>query len=317
MPLKFQDNSINIVAYHYVREIKQSNFPNLKGIELNLFKKQIKFFKKNFIMISAEELNYLIKHKTKANFKKPLMLLTFDDGYLDHFKYVLPLLIKEKISGCFYPPIKIFKKKILKVNKLQFILSVTNDKRELINEIINYLKKKKIRTNLLNKKRLHNYKIPEYDDNETILIKKILYKETTEHISNKICNFLFKKYIKTDQDKFSKNLYMSISNLKELENNNMHIGSHGTNHIMFKNLSDTKQKNEITKSLIFFKNNNIDIANISLCYPWGSYNQNSKKILKKLNINFALTSNSGNIMLNKKFDRYYLPRFDANEFKNI
>ena len=86
---------------------------------------------------------------------------------------------------------------------------------------------------------------------------------------------------------------------------------------MFKNLSDTEQKNEITKSLIFFKNNNIAIANVSLCYPWGSYNQNSKKILKKLNVNFALTSNSGNIILNKKFDRYYLPRFDANEFKNI
>ena len=40
---------------------------------------------------------------------------------------------------------------------------------------------------------------------------------------------------------------MSISNLKELENNNMHIGSHGTNHIMFNNLSDQKQKNEILK----------------------------------------------------------------------
>ena len=280
MPLKFRDNSINIVAYHYVREIKKSNFPNLKGIELNLFKKQLKFFKKNFSMISAEELNYLLSNKTKSNFKKPLMLLTFDDGYLDHFKYVLPLLSKEKISGCFYPPIQIFKKKILKVNKLQFILSVINDKKELIKKIINFLKKKKIKINFLNKKRLHNHRIPEYDDNETILIKKILYKETTENISNDICDTLFKKYIKTDQSKFSKNLYMSISNLKELENNNMHIGSHGTNHIMFNNLSDPKQKNEILKSLIFFKNNNIDIANISLCYPWGSYNKNSKKILK-------------------------------------
>ena len=112
---------------------------------------------------------------------------------------------------------------------------------------------KKKKNKLLNKKRLHNHRIPEYDDNETILIKKILYKETTENISNDICDTLFKKYIKTDQSKFSKNLYMSISNLKELENNNMHIGSHGTNHIMFNNLSDPKQKNEITKSLIFLK----------------------------------------------------------------
>ena len=46
------------------------------------------------------------------------MLLTFDDGYLDHFKYVLPLLSKEKISGCFYPPIQILKKKILSKSTL-------------------------------------------------------------------------------------------------------------------------------------------------------------------------------------------------------
>ena len=62
-----------------------------------MFKKkfQLKFLKKNFSMISAEELNYLLSNKTKSNFKKPLMLLTFDDGYLDHFKYVLPLLSKK------------------------------------------------------------------------------------------------------------------------------------------------------------------------------------------------------------------------------
>ena len=37
------------------------------------------------------------------------MFLTFDDGYLDHYKYVYPIL-KNKISGSFYVPSKILQK---------------------------------------------------------------------------------------------------------------------------------------------------------------------------------------------------------------
>ena len=33
--------TINIIMYHYVREIQKSKYPNLKGLEFNDFKKQI------------------------------------------------------------------------------------------------------------------------------------------------------------------------------------------------------------------------------------------------------------------------------------
>ena len=43
------DYSINIVMYHYVRPIKGSNHPNIKGLELENFKKQINYFLKNLM----------------------------------------------------------------------------------------------------------------------------------------------------------------------------------------------------------------------------------------------------------------------------
>ena len=64
---------------------------------------------------------YFLKFREK--FKKPLLLLSFDDGYIDHYKYVVPTLVKNKIKGCFYPPINIFKGKLLNVNKIHFILN--------------------------------------------------------------------------------------------------------------------------------------------------------------------------------------------------
>ena len=45
--LKIKNYTVTIISYHYVRPIKKSKHPNLKGLEVNDFEKQIKFLKKN------------------------------------------------------------------------------------------------------------------------------------------------------------------------------------------------------------------------------------------------------------------------------
>ena len=43
--IKIKNSTIYIIMYHYVRPIKNSEYPNLKGLELKDFKNQINFFK--------------------------------------------------------------------------------------------------------------------------------------------------------------------------------------------------------------------------------------------------------------------------------
>jgi len=313
-------NSINIVAYHYVREIKNSKYPNIKGIEFNIFKKQIKFFKKKFDIISADDFVEIIETKKIKNHKKPLLLLTFDDGYKDHYNYVFPTLIDEKITGCFYPPIKIFNGDVLDVNKIHYILEKFDDKKILLDEILLYLKNEfeiNIKSLVNKKNRLHNFKVPEYDDHHTIIIKKILNKILPLVISRKTCNHFFKKYVNSNLKTFSKELYISSKNLKEMSDNNMHIGSHGVNHLLWNTLNEQEQEKEIVNSKRFFKKKLINLKNFSVCFPWGSYNSSSVKILKKKKVKFALTSNSGNIFFGKRYNRFTLPRYDANEFLDV
>lgn len=313
-------NSINIVAYHYVREIKNSKYPNIKGIEFNIFKKQIKFFKKKFDIISADDFVEIIETKKIINHKKPLLLLTFDDGYKDHYNYVFPTLIDEKITGCFYPPIKIFNGDVLDVNKIHYILEKFDDKKILLDEILLYLKNEfeiNIKSLVNKKNRLHNFKVPEYDDHHTIIIKKILNKILPLVISRKTCNHFFKKYVNSNLKTFSKELYISSKNLKEMSDNNMHIGSHGVNHLLWNTLNEQEQEKEIVNSKRFFKKKLINLKNFSVCFPWGSYNSSSVKILKKRKVKFALTSNSGNIFFGKRYNRFTLPRYDANEFLDV
>ena len=202
---------LTVIAYHYVRPVKKSKFPNLKALENNIFKKQLDYLSKKFSIISYEDLFNLVNKKAK--FKNPC-LLTFDDGYKDHIKYVLPELKKRKIKGCFFPSVEaILKKKVLNVNKIQFILAKEKNISKILFDIFNFLIKKKFiknsdKNNLLKIKNNFVNKTRPYDSKNVAFLKYLLQIYFSENIQNKCCNFLFRKYVSKNEKLFSKNLYM-------------------------------------------------------------------------------------------------------------
>ena len=77
-------NNLTIVMYHYVRDLKNSSYPNIKGLDINLFKEQINYIRKNYYVITMEEVIYSIENKVIIPNKSAL--LTFDDAYSDHYR---------------------------------------------------------------------------------------------------------------------------------------------------------------------------------------------------------------------------------------
>jgi len=308
---------LTVIAYHYVRPVKKSKFPNLKALENNIFKKQLDYLSKKFSIISYEDLFNLVSKKAK--FKNPC-LLTFDDGYKDHIKYVLPELKKRKIKGCFFPSVEaILKKKVLNVNKIQFILAKEKNISKILFDIFNFLIKKKFiknsdKNNLLKIKNNFVNKTRPYDSKDVAFLKYLLQIYFSENIQNKCCNFLFRKYVSKNEKLFSKNLYMSIKDLKYLIKSKMYLGAHGFQHKRFSKLNYEEKKIEIKKNLIFLKKIGAVKKNWAMCYPYGSYDNQTIKILKKNNCIFGLTIKSGLNIFKKKKNFYNLKRYDTNEF---
>lgn len=90
---------IGIVMYHYVRDLKHSRYPGIKGLDYALFKEQIRFFSESFHVITMEQ---LIEHYISgAELPEDAILLTFDDGYIDNYLYVLPVLKEYHMQGSF------------------------------------------------------------------------------------------------------------------------------------------------------------------------------------------------------------------------
>ena len=311
--IKTKNYNIYIVMYHYVREIKKSKYPNIKGLEFEDFKKQINYFLNNFNILSNDDFAEIVR--TKKIPKKKSILLTFDDGYKDHWKYVYPYLKKKKISGNFYPPVKVIEnKKVLDVNKIHFILEKEEDREKLLKLIFRYVKKfmnksvDELRINKISTK-------SKYDDKNTIIIKKLLQYYLPLKIREKILNKLFKSVIGLDEKKFSKILYMNSKNIIEMYKDKMVIGSHGDYHLWWEKTSYKSKLNEIRNSINFFKKIEVYDHNFSVCYPYGSYDLDTLKILKQYNVNYALTTKVGSISY-KNIDKFLeLPRLDANDFK--
>jgi peptidoglycan/xylan/chitin deacetylase (PgdA/CDA1 family) len=304
-----------MVMYHYVRPVKNSKYPKLKALEFAEFRNQIKWFKKNFDIINFDDLTEIL-NKQKILGKKKL-ILTFDDGYKDHYEYVLPELKKNKLTGFFYPPSKVVEHKtVLDVNKIHFILEKEEDKKKILNDI-NFLLKKYSHKNIFDMKIDIGLLKSRYDNFETTLIKKLLQILLPEKIRQKILNNLVEKYLNLSVKDFSKKLYINSKELVEMYKDGMHIGSHGEFHHRWGTLSKNKQLEDINNSINFFKKLNLDIKKLSVCYPHGSYNKDTLKIINKVGFNFGLTTDVGIISNKNLKNNFAFPRLNANDFLNL
>jgi hypothetical protein len=229
---------------------------------------------------------------------------------------VFPYLVKKKISGVFYPCIASIKqKRILDVNMVHFILEKENNKKKII-DLINFYLFKFYNSNLnnynLNKIELYS----RYDDKLTILIKRLLQNFLPEKMRTKILTNIFHDIVDIDKLNFCKELYLNKKQIKEMSDNKMNFGIHGYNHVWWQYLNKKEQEKEMSKSKLFFERNNINKNNLSLCYPYGSFNKVTIDIAKKEDIKFAFTTKNGAINENNIDNIYTLPRVDTNEFRN-
>lgn len=307
------NNKVTILMYHYVRDLKHSRYPDIKGLDITFFKEQLEYLKKHYHFITMEMVIDAVDNNTTLPQKS--ILLTFDDAYSDHFKYVFPLLNDMKIQGSFFPPVKsITEHSVLDVNKIHFILASENNKTKIITEIKNELKTYRKDYHLESDEFYHNKlaHANRYDTADVVFIKRILQVELAEDLRNIITNNLFEKIVGINEESFSRELYMDIEQLKCMQRNGMHIGSHGYEHYFLGSLSKENQKNEIEKSLTFLNQIGCDTKQWTMCYPYGNYNDSTIELLTELNCKLALTTEV-NIADTQKNNKYTLPRLDTND----
>ena len=304
------NKKLSFIMYHFIRN-KNKKFPNINSIDVNFFNKQIKYFKSKFNIITIQELIDSFENNYKI--AQNSIILTFDDGYIDHFENVLEILLDNKVYGSFYPCItSSFKHKILIPNKIHFILSKISEKK-IYNDLNLFIEKyqKLYKLKKLNFYKKNYFKPSVYDSEYKFYIKFMINIILPNKFSVKVSDYLFKKYITTDVRSFAKKLYLSKNHIIQLKKLDMHIGLHGYDHQSFNKLTISEINSQITLNKQYLsKINCLDNDNLSIAYPYGSYDIKINKCLIRHNIKLGLTTLPGPANLNKN-DLLKIPRIDT------
>jgi peptidoglycan/xylan/chitin deacetylase (PgdA/CDA1 family) len=306
-------NNVTVVMYHYVRDLKNSRYPDIKGLDLSLFKEQINYMQKHYHIATMEEVIYSIDNQ--SNLPDKSVLLTFDDAYSDHYNNVFPILDKYKLQGSFYTPSKaITEHTVLDVNKIHFILASVEDKLTIVKDL------KELVSLYKNEYQLEDFEYyykklaqaSRLDTKDVIFIKRLLQVELVEELRIKMVDALFTKYIGMSESAFSRELYMNEDQLTHMLRSGQHIGNHGYNHYWWNSLNKEEMTQEFDLSINFLEKLGVDMNNWTACYPYGSYDDQSIQMLEERGCKLAVTTEL-DIATTKKERRFVMPRLDTND----
>jgi peptidoglycan/xylan/chitin deacetylase (PgdA/CDA1 family) len=258
--------------YHYVRDPDFTEFPGLKVRKVDEFRAQLRKLHSQYRFISGEELIDAIVNGTKLPAKSALV--SFDDGYIDHFINVLPVLESLGIKGMFFPSAQpILEGKVMAANKIHHILAAPEvSSTAILGDIKAYLSScssKPVKTSF--EKLWFEYgRASTFDDEEVTFIKNVLQRGLEKVYRDDLLDQLFSKYVKYDELALSTKLYMSQDQLRTLVSMGHYVGGHGFSHNWFSSMGLDQFCEELDLTRNFLSLIGAPTTNWIMCYPFGS-----------------------------------------------
>ena len=210
-------------------------------------------------------------------------LLTFDDGYLDHFINVFPILFDEKLQGSFYPPLApVRERKLLDVNRVHFVLA-SSPVDEVVDAIRKFVDAWQEREDILTFDQYYSeWAVPNrFDSAAIIFIKRMLQTALPAALREELARNLFSEYVSSDEKSFASELYMDTQQAKMMVDCGMHFGSHGDTHQWLNRLTIDALQREIDNSLLFLKEIGApyEAGDWTLSYPFGGWSDDVVRVV--------------------------------------
>ncbi len=249
---------VRIFAYHRVREIDNSTMPyerELISATPAQFEVQLKFLTRHYTLTNFKEIG--CKLDEEPDYKpENLAILTFDDGYSDFYTEIFPLLRKYNATAVVFP-------------STQYIESDTPIWFDQLGYILDSLKNNQIEE-IINKLGMAGpFSAMQFIDKDAVFrVVKAL--PDTERLA------FMASIISLSQREFEisvtgiKNEMLSWSQLREVSDYGVEVGSHTVSHPILANLNEENLKLELEKSKETIENETGEKV-VSLAYPVGGF----------------------------------------------
>jgi peptidoglycan/xylan/chitin deacetylase (PgdA/CDA1 family) len=298
------------IMYHYVRE-SEAEYPFFRHLHVEDFAKQLDYFQETFGFVGEQE--FLDALQTGVPPKG--VVLTFDDGVKDHYKYVYPLLKERGIAGVFYVPTFMFEGKMLDVHRIHLLLGKYESK--LMYEKLLGL----VTEDMLIDNNVEAFKAATYtkqkNDDYTLAFKRTLNYTIGYAHRTAVIDSLMREFFPNEEE-LKKTFYVTPAELREMKQGGMIIGSHSKNHFVMSKLNRDEQIVEIADSFTVLETHLGGLPYRTFCYPYGgahTFTAETEQILEDNNCLYAFNVEARDVESHDLLHRRQaLPRWDCNAF---
>jgi len=243
-----------ILCYHRITR-PGSGFKYL-GVPQDVFEEHILFLMRHFCIVSFDEAIERFKAKAKG---KPLLVLTFDDGYRDNYLYAFPVLKKYQLVGTIFLTADY----------------IGTEQRFWWDRVADIAVKN---TGLKEK----GFMIDEIN----LSLKKLREEERERRIEDLRQRFGCSETSEKERD------ILSWDEIKEMAGYGIDFGSHTLTHPDLTLLKEGELRKEISRSKEVLEG--VLKRNISgFSYPYGFYNDDVKGIVRESSYSYARTGSNG------------------------
>lgn len=294
---------VTIVMYHYVRDLARSAYPRIKGLTVDRFRHQLDYIDRYYQVVRMEDV--LAAVTDRVELPRNAMLLTFDDGFRDHYETVTPLLEERGWQGSFFPCTQpIVDARVLDVHKIHFVLATVEDPRTLLGELTEWLR------GTASAPRVDE--VHRFDDAAVTTFKRLLQRELPLPLRSELVDRFFRTYVTADEAAFARELYASADELRDMRRRGMYLGCHGHRHVWLDRLGPVEAGLEIQRSLAAWDGLGLPLTDWVMCYPYGGFDETLAPVLRDLGCALGLLAEPEIADLGRH-DRFALPRLDTND----
>jgi peptidoglycan/xylan/chitin deacetylase (PgdA/CDA1 family) len=306
-------SALSIVMYHYVRDGARTRYPGLKVRSIEEFDGQLDYITRHYRVCGTRDV--LAAARGERRLPPNACLLTFDDGFLDHFTVVLPRLVERGLSGSFYAPVAaVEERRVLDTHKIQIVLAEAPDHGKVARRILDMLEDYRGEWPLPAGDALYSQyaRASRFDGPEITFIKRVLQRGLPEPVRAAITGRLFDEYAGADEGTVAQELYMDHSQLRTMVHFGMEVGGHGADHVWLDSLERAAQAAEIARTAAFLARvHGGPPADWVMCYPFGAYNADTLSLLPGAGCALGLTTRV-DLATNLRAP-LELPRLDTND----
>lgn len=297
--------------YHYVRP-DDPCLPYFRHLHVDDFVKQLEYFGNEYGFISREEF------KKSISSARPTrgVVLTFDDGFKDHYRYVLPELLKRGLWGIFYIPTSpLITAKLIDVHRIHMLLGKHggNAIADAITKIVT--------EEMLSHAHIEEFHTETYKRQNnsacTNYVKRLLNYLINQKYRQGVIDELMSVYY-PNENNLVRDFYMTEAELAHMHRRGMVLGSHTVNHPVMSKLTIEEQEKEIVSSFQMLESITQINALKTFCYPYGGFHTFTAQTEHLLETNSCLFSFNVEPRDIDQMDlasrRQALPRYDCNLF---